>query len=86
VDYVDNFITEPYWTQKLEAQGSVFLPAAGIRDINNVGLEGRYGAYWTSSYYDESNAYLFFFSNSFLNPTQVSLKCGGRSVRLVRAK
>lgn len=86
VDYVDNFITEPYWTEKLEAQGTVFLPAAGIRDIGNIGLAGKYGAYWTSSYCDAYNAYLIFFSNSFFNPTQVIPKCCGRSVRLVRDK
>ena len=86
VDYKDNFINEPYWTEKVEAQGAVFLPAAGIRDITNVGLKGKYGAYWTSSYCDRFNAYLVLFSNSLLNPTQPSQKCCGRSVRLVRDK
>lgn len=86
VDYKDNFINEPYWTEKVEAQGAVFLPAAGIRDISNVGLKGKYGAYWTSSYCDRFNAYLVLFSNSLLNPTQPTQKCCGRSVRLVRDK
>lgn len=84
-DY-NNFITEPYWTEKVEAQGAVFLPAAGIRDISNIGLKGKYGAYWTSSCYDRYNSYFIYFSNSFLNPTQVIQKCCGRSVRLVREK
>lgn len=86
VDYRENFINEPYWTKKVEAQGAVFLPAAGIRDIANVGLKGLYGAYWTSSSYDRYWAYLLYFSNSFLNPTQTVPKCCGRSVRLVRDK
>lgn len=84
VDYSFNYITEPYWTKRVEAQGVVFLPAAGIREINNVGLEGNYGFYWSSTSHDGRLASGIYFSNSFFDVDGQAGKSAGRSVRLVR--
>ena len=86
VDYIPNNLTEPFWTEKAEAQGAVFLPAAGIRDIYIVGLAGKYGHYWSSSCLNPKEALGIYFSNSFFYHSITTDKCSGRSVRLVRDK
>ena len=84
VDYIYNNLTEPFWTEKAEAQGAVFLPAAGIRDFGYVGLVGKYGLYWSSSCLNPKEALGIYFSNSFFYHSITTDKCSGRSVRLVR--
>lgn len=84
VDYIHNNLTEPFWTEKAEAQGAVFLPAAGIRDFGYVGLVGKYGLYWSSSCLNPKEALGIYFSNSFFYHSITTDKCSGRSVRLVR--
>ena len=86
VDYTPNNLTEPFWTEKAEAQGAVFLPAAGIRDFGYVGLVGKYGLYWSSSCLNPKEALGIYFSNSFFYHSITTEKCSGRSVRLVRDK
>lgn len=86
VDYTPNNLTEPFWTEKAEAQGAVFLPAAGIRDFYYVGLAGKYGHYWSSSCLNPKEALGIYFSNSFFYHSITTDKCSGRSVRLVRDK
>ena len=86
VDYIHNNITEPFWTEKAETQGAVFLPAAGIRDFSYVGLVGKYGLYWSSSCLNPKEALGIYFSNSFFYHSITTAKCSGRSVRLVRDK
>lgn len=86
VDYSSNSLTEPFWTEKAEAQGAVFLPAAGIRDFGYVGLVGKYGLYWSSSCLNPKGALGIYFSNSFFYHSFTTDKCSGRSVRLVRDK
>lgn len=86
VDYIYNNLTEPFWTEKAEAQGAVFLPAAGIRDFGYVGLVGKYGLYWSSSCLNPQEALSIYFSNSFFYHSITTDKCSGRSVRLVREK
>ena len=86
VDYTPNNLTEPFWTEKAEAQGAVFLPAAGIRDFGYVGLVGKYGLYWSSSCLNPKEALGIYFSNSFFYHSITTDKCSGRSVRLVRDK
>lgn len=85
-DYHSNFIPEPFWTESVESQGAVFLPAAGIRDLCNVALVGGYGCYWSSSCASNFQAACIYFSNSFFYPLNLTGKHSGRSVRLVRDK
>lgn len=85
-DYHSNFIPEPFWTESVESQGAVFLPAAGIRDLCNVALVGNYGFYWSSSIADNTQAIGIYFSNSFFYSSCLTSKYSGRSVRLVRDK
>ena len=84
IDYIPNNLTEPFWSEKAEAQGAVFLPAAGIRDFNYIGLVGKYGFYWSSSCLNSKEALGVYFSNSFFYHSITTDKCRGRSVRLVR--
>ena len=76
----------------LENLGCVFLPNAGRRQDNQ--LESGFGYYWSSSYYNTSEAYGFYFHNIYGNYGngvyvygQVILKSfsrySGLSVRLV---
>ena len=84
VDYIHNNLTEPFWSERAEALGAVFLPAAGIRDFGYVGLVGKYGLYWSSSCLNPKEALGIYFSNSFFYHSITTDKCSGRSVRLVR--
>ena len=84
-DYTANDITLADWTDKLEAHGAVFLPAAGYRDVTTVNNVGTLGLYWSSSpYTDASRAYCAYFSSSSLIPNYSFTRYYGFSVRLVR--
>ncbi len=84
-NYESNTITAADWTNTLEANGVVFLPAAGGRYGTSVDEAGSYGGYWSSSYYYYDSDYAF--SMSFLYPgTCNNLRHSGFSVRLVRDK
>ena len=84
VDYMSNTIPQPFWTEKVESQGAVFLPAAGIRDGTVVGLIGRYGFYWSATHLGTFDAKGVYFSGSFFNHENKHEKCFSHSVRLVR--
>ena len=84
--YEFNTIPEPYWSQRVESQGAVFLPAAGISDRGLIGLVGNYGCYWSATHFDGLKAKDIYFSNTFFNHEDVTHKCKLRSVRLVRDK
>ena len=78
-----NEIRATDWTT-LESAGCVFLPAAQYRDDTMVS-ESSDGRYWSSFYYDESNAYALFFDDRDL-PEYLDKKHErylGFSVRLV---
>ena len=84
-DYTANDITLADWTDKLEAHGAVFLPAAGYRDVTTVNNVGTLGLYWSSSpHTNASKAYCAYFSSSSLMPTYSFIRYYGFSVRLVR--
>ncbi|MBQ3710196.1 MAG: leucine-rich repeat domain-containing protein [Bacteroidales bacterium] len=78
-----NTISYSTWTNSLEAHGAVFLPAAGVRNHNDVLDVGSYGSYWTASYYDQGDAYSVIFMDWDLYTDTYSLRKSGRSVRLV---
>lgn len=85
VDFNKNRISKNDWTNKLEANGAVFLPAAGYRwgTSQDVLIEdiGNYGHYWSSSC-NESHTYEVFFGYNFLDVSWKSREYGN-SVRLV---
>lgn len=90
-DYNNNIITAEVWTSKFEANGAVFLPAAGWRsysEAHNASNGQVAGQYWTSTKYDNNNAYRVLFNDtSVSNTQQTSLTNANRyygfSVRLV---
>ena len=82
--YTANGITLADWTDKLEAHGAVFLPAAGYREVTTVNNVGALGLYWSSSYTDATRAYCAYFTSASLNPTYSFFRNYGFSVRLVR--
>ncbi|MCQ2188915.1 MAG: hypothetical protein MJZ00_03215, partial [Paludibacteraceae bacterium] len=67
----------------LEAQGAVFLPAAGRRDGTTVIDVGSYGYYWSSTYSSGRNAYSFVFGGNVYTNVE-SYRNYGRSVRLAQ--
>ena len=78
---VNNYSAEDW--AKMEANGAVFLPAAGYRVGAVVSSVGSYGYYWSSPAYDSYDAYfLNFYSGGVL--TSYRDRDTGRSVRLVR--
>lgn len=79
----NNTISASNWAS-YEANGAVFLPAAGYRDGTGMYLVGLNGYYWSSTPSGEGNAYdLHFYSND-LKPQGNRTRAYGRSVRLVR--
>ena len=83
-NFTSNTVTVADWTNTLEANGSVFLPAAGYRYGTSVYNVGSYGYYWSSSYYNSSDAYYVYFYSGDLDPQRSSYRYYGRSVHLVR--
>lgn len=77
-------VSEEYWTA-MESVGAVFLPAAGIRPGTNVSSVGSTGAYWSSTYYSNFNAYYVSFYSTDFNSQNYRSRSNGTSVHLVRA-
>ena len=81
--YSSNSVSQSDWTNMLEANGAVFLPAAGYRDVTGVDRVGSYGLYWSASYDDSNGARSVWFSDGNLNPDFWFSRYDGISVRLV---
>lgn len=90
----NNTYTEAQWTL-MEANGAIFLPAAGYRSKNNSSGEDNilraacwegFGYYWTKTQYTNPNYYYTFkFETGYDGVETVKFnKCRGCSVRLVR--
>ena len=67
------------------ASNSVFLPAAGGCYSGNVGDQGDYGGYWSSTPAGSGSAYLLYFSSGFQDVSYDD-RDFGCSVRLVLAE
>ena len=80
--YESNVITAENWAAALEANGAVFLPAAGDRYGTTVTEEGLYGYYWSSSYYNSHSAWRFAFAPANIIPIGTINRAEGQSVRL----
>ena len=78
-----NIITAEDWSNVLEVNGALFLPAAGDRYGNLV--DGSIGYYWSSSYRGSDFAYNVFFYDSSLDALDASSPYHGYSVRLVHS-
>lgn len=70
----------------LEAEGAVFLPAAGYRRGSDVDRDcvGSYGYYWSSTAWHTSYANYLYFKSDEVSSTDAYLRYNGFSVRLVR--
>lgn len=75
-------ISKSDWTNKLEANGAVFLPAAGYRFNNWEKSVGTDGYYWSSD--PEDTPYLRFNNAMLSTSTNVFDQKYGLSVRLVK--
>ena len=86
--YTCNTITLEEWTNILEVNGAVFLPAAGARNGLSIHSVGAVGFYWSSSYANSSNACMVeFYHNENFSDIQTLATYGRRagiSVRLVK--
>ena len=81
--YNTNIITVEDWSNVLEVNGAVFLPAAG--DRYGTLVDGSIGYYWSSSYRGSDFAYNVFFFDSSLDALDASSLYHGYSVRLVHS-
>jgi len=82
--YSSNNISKSDWTNRLEANGAVFLPAAGCRYGTIAYNVSSYGHYWSSTAYSEIDAYnLYFNSYGGWYAANSEYRCNGFSVRLV---
>lgn len=82
--YNGNVISISNWTSLLEANGAVFIPANGYRDNTSVADNGINGYYWSANRYDDQNAYVFYFTDSYIGPDDYGNRSFGLNVRLVQ--
>jgi len=82
--YQTNVFTAGDWNL-MQANGAVFLPAAGYRDGTRVSLVGSYGCYWTSTYYTDGSAYELYFQSTGYD-FYTTARAIGHSVRLAMEK
>ena len=78
-----NRISQTDWTNKFEANGAVFLPAAGYRSGTGVYYVGSYGYYWSATYKDGDDAYSVYFYDGNLIVGYWGYRGSGQGVRLV---
>lgn len=78
-----NIISLSDWTNVLENNGAVFLPAAGCRWNTLVNQFGSYGYYWSSECTLVDNAYYVIFGNNYLGYENCNNRSYGMCVRLV---
>lgn len=84
-NFTSNTITADDWTNVLEANGAVFLPAAGSRRGASVYYAGSDGTYWSALYSNSSYVYgLNFYSGGLNASNGIDNRNVGHSVRLVR--
>ena len=82
-NFTTNTITAADWADTLEANGAVFLPAAGYRSWTSVYGVGSRGDYWSASAHIDS-AFNVYFNSGTLSTVSYDGRYYGRSVRLVR--
>ena len=78
-----NQLTLSQW-EALEANGAVFLPAAGRREGTSLSNIGAHGVYWTATSVNATNAYYMGFGASSAEAHKSGYRYHGRAVRLVQ--
>ena len=78
--YESNFVNTTDWTNKLEANGVVFLPCAGLREGTTVNYVNGFGRYWSSTYVEKARS--LFFHQTDVRPEGADYH-SGFAVRLV---
>lgn len=82
--FADNTFTTQQWSQ-LEANGAIFMPAAGNREGSSFyNIVGSGGYYWSSSCNGWSGAWYVYFSSGDVSMNGNGIRNKGYSVRLVR--
>ena len=84
VDFIYNIINTSTWINDFEANGAVFLPTAGVRDVTSVLYHGTNGYYWSASWLSGDRIYTLRYSNTTVNAVGSDTRAIGRSVRLVQ--
>ena len=80
--YNSNTISKNDWNTYLEANGAVFLPAAGSRNGMDVDFIGSFGIYWSTTYYNSFHAFQIAFTDWSIDANYYRRETGS-SVRLV---
>ena len=80
-EFESNLINATDWANKLEANGVVFLPCAGLREGTTVNYVNGFGRYWSSTYIEKARS--LFFRQTDVRPEGADYR-SGFSVRLVR--
>ncbi|MCR5036291.1 MAG: PEGA domain-containing protein [Bacteroidales bacterium] len=79
-----NFISQYDWINKFEANGAVFLPAAGKRFMNEISFDNLDGYYWSATYCEKWYSYCVHFSLILVDSACHHMGNDiGQSVRLV---
>ena len=83
--FTSNSVSSSDWATKFEANGAVFLPAAGSRVSISLYDVGSAGQYWSSTHINQNKVYCVIFESDKLYPQwdQYRRSCG-YSVRLVK--
>ena len=83
-NYTGNEITALEWTTIMEANGAVFLPTTGQRNVTTLTSLGSDGRYWSVTYADKYSAYALSFDRFQIMPNGTGYRSRGYSVRLVQ--
>ena len=82
-NYEFHTYTAEQWAA-LEADGAVFLPAAGWRGSDGVSRVNSHGMYWSETSRAPDEAHFLDFDEQLINPLQSRARYCGHSVRLVQ--
>ena len=83
-DYNGTGVAGRKFMKKSDHSVYVFFPASGYYSGTSLNSRGTYGGYWSSSFYDSTNAYGLSFNSSGVYPQYSYNRRYGRSVRPVQ--
>lgn len=78
----NNFTSEQW--DKMERAGAIFLPSAGFRQEKTIYNVNTHGFYFSSTYYNDGNAYFLNFTETAIYTIGFNKRSYGHSVRLVK--